>query len=162
LAAAALRPPQRLYRSRRNMNKLFVGLTKIVEPQRGLFIHDDVPPIPRARIFDPAKHSFNPLKDIDYPTARALAEVLYTAYPQGENTLTVRNGKRSLLKALLSANRLDKVEGDDEVKGMIDDLLVSPVLKRVLCGAVRNAVGIRFGAFSENMKVSFQATRSIG
>jgi hypothetical protein len=29
-------------------------------------------------------------------------------------------------------------------------------------GAVRNAVGIRFGAFSENMKVSFQATRSIG
>src|SRR5260370_4624614 len=29
-------------------------------------------------------------------------------------------------------------------------------------GAVRNAVGIRFGAFSGNMKVSFQATRSIG
>jgi hypothetical protein len=29
-------------------------------------------------------------------------------------------------------------------------------------GAVRDAVGIRFGAFSENMKVSFQATRSIG
>jgi hypothetical protein len=29
-------------------------------------------------------------------------------------------------------------------------------------GSVRNAVGIRFGAFSENMKVSFQATRSIG
>jgi hypothetical protein len=29
-------------------------------------------------------------------------------------------------------------------------------------GAVRNAVGIWFGAFSGNMKVSFQATRSIG
>jgi hypothetical protein len=29
-------------------------------------------------------------------------------------------------------------------------------------GAVRNVVGIRFGAFSGNMKVSFQATRSIG
>jgi putative restriction endonuclease len=29
-------------------------------------------------------------------------------------------------------------------------------------GAVRNAVGIRLGEFSGNMKVSFQATRSIG
>jgi tRNA(Arg) A34 adenosine deaminase TadA len=29
-------------------------------------------------------------------------------------------------------------------------------------GAVRNAVGIRCGAFSGNMKVSFQAARSIG
>jgi hypothetical protein len=29
-------------------------------------------------------------------------------------------------------------------------------------GAVRNVVGIRCGAFSGNMKVSFQAARSIG
>lgn len=115
------------------MNKLFVGLTTQVEPQRGLFIHDHVPTIPRARIFDPTKHSFNPLKDIDYRKARALADVLYTAYPQGDNTLTVRNGKRALLKALLSANRLDRVEGDEEVTGMMGDLLQSPVLKRVLC-----------------------------
>jgi len=64
------------------MNKLFVGLTKTIEPTRGLFIHDDVLDIPRARIFDPTKHSFNPLKDIDYKKARALAEVLYTAYPR--------------------------------------------------------------------------------
>jgi hypothetical protein len=127
-------PPERLYRSRRNMNQLFVGLTKQVDPpQRGLFIHDDVPDISRARIFDPTQHSFNPLKDIDYRKARALAEVLYTAYPQGDSTLTVRNGKRALLKALLSATRLDKIEGDPEVEGMIDDLLQSPVLKRVLC-----------------------------
>lgn len=115
------------------MNKLFVGLTKTVEPQRGLFIHDEVPDVSRARIFDPAKHSFNPLKNIDYRKARALADVLYTAFPQGENTLTVRNGKRALLKALLSATRLDKVEGDEEVTGMIADLLQSPVLKSVLC-----------------------------
>ncbi|HEY6375913.1 MAG TPA: DUF2177 family protein, partial [Edaphobacter sp.] len=31
-----------------------------------------------------------------------------------------------------------------------------------LLGAVRNAVGIRFSGFSGNMKVAFQATRSIG
>jgi hypothetical protein len=107
------------------MNKLFVGFNKTVEPPaRGLFIHDDVPDISRARVFDPAKHSFNPLKNIDYRKARALADVLYAAAPQGENTLTVRNGKRALLKALLSASRLDKMEGDDEVTGMIDDLRV--------------------------------------
>jgi hypothetical protein len=48
------------------MNKLFVGFTKTVQPpQRGLFINDDVPDISRARIFDPAKHSFNPLKEDD-------------------------------------------------------------------------------------------------
>jgi hypothetical protein len=58
---------------------------------------------------------------------------LYTIAPQGENTLTVRNGKRALLKALLTANRLDEVRGDEEVQGMIGDLLMSPVLKRVLC-----------------------------
>jgi hypothetical protein len=42
-------------------------------------------------------------------------------------------GKRALLKALLKAKRLDQVKGDEEVRGMIDDLLVSPVLTRVLC-----------------------------
>lgn len=115
-------------------NKLYIGVTKTIEPPtHGLFIHDEVPDISRARIFDPAEHSFNPLKNIDYRKARALADVLYTAFPQGDNTLTVRNGKRALLKALLSATRLDKIEGDDEVNGMIDDLLQSPVLKNVLC-----------------------------
>jgi hypothetical protein len=116
------------------MNQLFLGLTKQIDPPpRGLFIHDTVPDVPRGRTFDPAKHSFNPLKDIDYKTARALADVLYTLSPQGDNTLTVRNGKRALLKALLSAGRLDKVDGDIEVQGMVDDLLQSPVLRRVLC-----------------------------
>jgi hypothetical protein len=40
--------------------------------------------------------------------------------------------------------------------------VLSPSLKmRASEGAVRNAVGIRCGAFSGNMKVSFQAARSI-
>src|SRR5882757_1827636 len=58
-----------------------------------------------------------PLKDIDYKKARQLAEVLYTLAPQGEGTLTVRNGKRALLTALLNAKRLDKVRGDEATKG---------------------------------------------
>jgi len=63
----------------------------------------------------------------------ARAELFYTISPQGDNTLTVRNGRRALLKALLKADRLDRVKGDEEVKALIDDRLVSPVLRRVLC-----------------------------
>jgi hypothetical protein len=97
--------------------------------------------IPRARVFDPLKHSFNPLKDIDYKKAREIADILYTIAPEGENTLTVRNGKRSLLKLLLEKPPyLDKIAvGRKADPGMIEahdtvwDILQSPVLKRVLC-----------------------------
>ena len=50
-------------------------------------------------------------------------------------------------------------------KAYVEQFL-APTLKRgdivFMDGAVRNAVGIRCGAFSGNMKVSFQAARSIG
>jgi hypothetical protein len=117
------------------MNALYVGMSKDIQLPRGgfLFIGDEVPNVRRARIFDPAKHSFNPLKSIDYKKARELADVLYTIAPQGQDTLTVRNGKRALLQALLKAERLDEVRGDEEVKGMIGDLLASPVLSKMLC-----------------------------
>jgi hypothetical protein len=116
-------------------NKLYVGFTKNMElPQGGcLFIDDEVREIPRARVFDPIKDCFNPLADIGYKKAREIADVLYTISPQGENTLTVRNGKRALLRALLNAKRLDLVRGEEEVNDMMSDLLMSPVLKRVLC-----------------------------
>jgi hypothetical protein len=117
------------------MNKLYVGFTREVELPKGgfLFIDDEVRDIPNSRIFDPIKHCFNPLKNLEYKKARELAELLYTLSPQGENTLTVRNGKRALLKALLDADRLDEVKGDEEVSGMVGDLLASPVLRRVFC-----------------------------
>ena len=117
------------------MNVLYVGFTKQIELTKGgfLYMDDELPTIKRARIFDPQKHCFNPLKDIDYRKARELAELLYTIAPQGENTLTVRNGKRALLKAPLDAKSLDKVHGDEEVRGMIGDLLVSPVLRSQNC-----------------------------
>jgi hypothetical protein len=72
-----------------------------------------VPDVPRARVFDPLKHSFNPLKNITYRKAREIADILYTVSPQGENTLTVRNGKRALLKMLLDGPAaLDKLPRD--------------------------------------------------
>jgi hypothetical protein len=86
-------------------------------------------------VFDPLKHSFNTHKGIDYKKAREIADVLYTVYPQGENTLTVRNGKRALPKALLDSKSLHKIYGDEEVNGLVGDLMASPVLECVLCNS---------------------------
>jgi hypothetical protein len=105
-------------------------------PDGFLFIDDEIPNIPdwkRPKIFDPLKHGFNPLKDIDYRKTREIADALHTIYPQGENTLTVRNGKGALLKALLHSDSLDTIKGDEEVSGMIGDVLASPVLQGVFC-----------------------------
>src|SRR5438270_107998 len=125
------------------MNKLYVGFTKKVDIPKGgcLLIDDEARDIPRSRVFDPLKHCFNPLKGIDYKKAREIAELLYTVAPQGENTLTVRNGKRALLKMLLEGHeRLDKLptpQGKDlaavEAVDTVNDVLISPVLNRVLC-----------------------------
>jgi len=89
--------------------------------------------------FDVTKHHFNPLKDIDPRRARNLANAIYSAYPQGENTLTVRNGRRALAKLLLSHTRLNQIKGNKrdpaiaEALGVLDDILFSPDLKDILC-----------------------------
>jgi hypothetical protein len=72
------------------MNKLYVGFSKSIELPKGgsLFIDDEARKAPewrRPRIFDPLKHSFNPLKGIDYKKVREIADALCTISPQGEN-----------------------------------------------------------------------------
>lgn len=117
------------------MNKLYVGFTKEIELPKGgyLLIADEAPDFPKPKIFDPAKHSFNPLKGLTPKRAREITSVLYSMYPQGSNTLTVRKGQWALAPALVEASRLDKVRGDEEVSGLVGDLLFSPVLRRVFC-----------------------------
>ncbi len=68
------------------LNKLYIGFSKTIEPPKSgcLFINDEAPPIPRARVFDPLKHCFNPLRGITYKKAREIAGVLYAISPQGE------------------------------------------------------------------------------
>jgi len=97
--------------------------------------------LPKTKLFDPLKHSFNPLQRISVRKAREIAEVLYTVSSQGENTLTVRNGRRALRGAFSHSKQLDRLRFDtqskdarEEAEGMIDDLLASPVLRRVFCG----------------------------
>jgi hypothetical protein len=95
----------------------------------------------RSRYFEPERHNFNPLQSIDHRKARDLANIFYTISPQGENTLTVRNGRRELRNALMRAKRLDDVLDDDgipkemraEVEGIVGDVLVSPTVRRMLC-----------------------------
>jgi hypothetical protein len=134
------------------MNSLLIGNADKTEkllqiPKRNFLLIDDgeiadafLMEYPRARVFDPDLHSFNPLKNIDYRGARNFAATVYTASPEGTNTLTVRNGKRQMAKhILLNPTRLDKlhIKSKDpaliEVLATIEDLLLSPVLTKVLC-----------------------------
>jgi hypothetical protein len=118
-------------------NALFIGLSKRIPlPKEGgfLYIDDEVPEVARSRIFDPREHCFNPLKGITYENARMLANVIYTAYPQGETTLTVRNGRIDLVPVLRQGTRFDKLKVySEEVARLVGDILESPVLRRVLC-----------------------------
>jgi hypothetical protein len=128
------------------MNKLIIGLadkTSALPTKQGFLLIDDGPIADhflkkqkRAVLFDHAEHSLNPLAGMTYQQARELTAVLYGS--EGKDTLTVRNGKRSLTRMLLEADSLDKIKGgksdaDKEAQATVDDILLSPVLRDVLC-----------------------------
>jgi hypothetical protein len=71
------------------MSKLYVGLSETIELPKGglLLIGDelrDVQEWRRPRIFDPLKHSFHPLKRIDYRKAVALVDAVMAVMPGGD------------------------------------------------------------------------------
>lgn len=120
-------------------NLLVVGLgekPELLNAKRGfLLITDDVPDI-RADVFDPTKHSFNPLSGINERAAVEFAETVYGT--EGKETLTVRNGKRALAQLLMGAKRLDRLrpgksDADKEAAAAVDDILFLPSVRRVLC-----------------------------
>lgn len=117
------------------MNELNVGFNNTINLPKGgyLLLTDEVRDIPRSKVFDPRRHSFNPMKGIDEDKAEELAELLYTLSPGGDGTLTVRNGRIGLAEALVLVDRFDKVKGDDEISLMMRGLLFSPTRRRVLC-----------------------------
>jgi hypothetical protein len=101
----------------------------------------------KAFRFDPEKHSFDPLAGMDYRKARDFVSVLDAVFPEGENTLTRKNSNFLMLKELLSGKRLSGlIELDPKDPASVDayqkiqTLLLSPVLKRVLC----NTLNFRF------------------
>ena len=56
---------------------------------------------------------------------------------------TVRNGRRALLQALLEAKRFDQVKGGEEVAGLMEDVLASPLLRDVLCRPTNFSFNLR-------------------
>lgn len=128
------------------MNLLVIGLAQKVDAlptKQGFLLIDDGPIADvflqkqkRAVLFDPKLHSFNPLQGMTYKQARDFASVVYGS--EGKDTLTVRNGKRSLTRMLLNTSSLDEIWGektdaDKEAQATVSDILLSPVLRNVLC-----------------------------
>ena len=77
------------------MNKIYVGTKTHIElPKKGgyLYIHDKVPKIRGARIFDPLKHSFNPLQDLDYRRICDFVDIIDAIFSRGDSTLTKDTG----------------------------------------------------------------------
>lgn len=124
------------------MNALHIGFEKLVSPpEKGLFIHDEIPDIELTTVFNPKKHFFNPLKNIDYRKACDLVSIFTALFPSGENTLTKEGVPDVLLEALLEKPKklselLDRKSADPSyisAQRMVRRLMRSPVLKRVLC-----------------------------
>jgi hypothetical protein len=87
--------------------------------------------------FDIETDHFNPLKDMSYRTAVEFVNVLSAVFPAGDTTLTKGNALHQILTALLdSPKKLSTLISDTKdtqyAYQMIERLLLSPVLERVL------------------------------
>lgn len=88
---------------------------------------------PGAKVFNRRNHSFAVKRD--YESVRDFADILFP----DKDLMTYRNGKRALTELLLDTTTpLHKLDGDTkdpaiaEALATVKDLLLSPVLKRVL------------------------------
>ncbi len=131
------------------MNILTVGFDKrpILErvPNDNFLLIDDGPIADAVatskrtvRVLDLDKDTFDPLKDMDYRKARDFIAVLDGTFPEGENTLTRATARWQILEALrsepasLSQLLPPKKKENAYAHQLIDQLLYSPVLERVL------------------------------
>lgn len=126
-------------------NILFVGLKREVAIPKGgcLFIDDEVPEIPKARIFDPRFDSFNPLHGIDYRGSLDLVANFDAIFSRGDTTLTKDTGldfiaeelerKPKSLEKLIPVPEKKSSTGHVWAYSKTQSLLRSPVLSSVLC-----------------------------
>ncbi len=116
------------------MNFLQIGLTeKQFEYPPGSLVISDEPMLQKgAKLYDPAVHGLNPLP-LQYREAREFAAAVYP----DKDLMTYRNGRRALTRLVMNANRLDRLkygrsDDDKEAKGVVEDILLSPLLKKAL------------------------------
>lgn len=101
-----------------------------------------IPPRRKVHHFNWKKDSLNPLQGMDYKGARDFISILNEVFPEGSNTLTRKNSNFLLLNALshppprldhLFREQIDDDPHYQDAQQKIQTLLLSPVLKRVLC-----------------------------
>jgi hypothetical protein len=126
-------------------NTLYVGLANEIELPGAdfLYINDTVPKFPKARIFDPTAHSFNPLARLDYRKASIIVEIFDALFDRGNSTLTKDTGLDFIAEALEKKPRFlydliprpDKKDSTGHIwaYGKVQRILRSPILKTVLC-----------------------------
>lgn len=98
---------------------------------------------PKAHVFDPLLHSFNPLAQLDYRTICDVIDVLLTAFPAGQSTLTKEGVPEALFEELEDRPKtiadLFKGISDDpsyvSAQRMVSRIKRSPVLSRVFTGS---------------------------
>ena len=135
------------------MNKLYVGADRKIELPTGgyLYIHDEVPALEdwhTPPYFEPKTHSIDLLDGMDYARACDFVDALTASMPGGENTLTKEEAGVILLDALISkpASLETMIEESrdpmrEKARRMIRRLLLSPVLRKVLCGTPNFSFG---------------------
>jgi len=129
------------------MNQLYIGTKRVVEPPKKggyLLIADTVPKVRGAQLFDPKKHSFNALAQLDYRRICDIIDIFDAVFSRGDSTLTKDTGLDFIAERLAEKPRsfADLIPEPDKkattghiwAHGKIQRLLRSPVLRRVLCG----------------------------
>lgn len=128
------------------MNRLFLGLKRDVKPPKKggyLLIHDEVRATRGAKVFDPMKHSFNPLEKLNYRKSCDLIDTFDALFTRGESTLTKDtgldfiaeqlDGKTDTLETLILEPDKKSSTGHVWAYGKVRRLLRSPLLSRMLC-----------------------------
>jgi hypothetical protein len=127
------------------MKRIFIGSKRKIElPKRGyLFIGDEVPDVPQARVFDPTKDSFNLLKALDYRKSCEIVDGFDAAFDRGDGTLTKDTGldfiaecleaKPKTLRQLVPIPDKGASPGHIWAYNKVRRILRSPVLSAALC-----------------------------
>jgi hypothetical protein len=136
------------------MNSIYIGTDRNIQLPKSefLFIHNTLPKVRGAKIFDPTKDHINLLAKLHYRKICAITDAIGALFPEGENTLTRATGLEYIAEQL-DAAMVAQVKGEpislrdlipepDKKSttghvwayGKIRRLLRSPVLNRMLTG----------------------------
>lgn len=127
------------------MNLVSIGTAPLDLPDGGfLYLHDEVPRIPRARYFDYRKHSFNLLHDLDYRTICDIEDTFRALYVVTDGTLTEDTGLACIAEylgkhptswdTLIPPPDKKSLPGEVWAYSKVQRLMRSPVLRQVLTG----------------------------